>query len=228
MQISSVLKDGILVLSLEGRLDSLGALDLGEYLKQHLKETDRTAVFDMEAVPYLSSAGIRTIISAEKMLKGRNGRLHLSRVQPYPLSVLEMTGFSTLLSLHPTCEDAVLAARATVDRAGHTGDASPVSYTLKGADFLVTRTGTDKGVLEITGIHPRARVETVMKEWRLLSVHCREPAPWAGEHRASRPAIQQFRWAISSLSARLLHGCHLKAMILSITSLSIRNRPRSP
>lgn len=155
MQISSVLKDGILVLSLVGRLDSLGALDLGEYLKQHLKETDRTAVFDMEGVPYMSSAGIRTIISAEKMLKGRNGRLHLSRVQPYPLSVLEMTGFSTLLSLHPRCEDAVLAARATADRAGHTGDASPVSYTLKGADFVVTRTGTDKGVLEITGIHPK-------------------------------------------------------------------------
>ncbi len=155
MQISSALKNGILVLSLEGRLDSLGALDLGEYLKQHLKETDRTAVFDMEGVPYMSSAGIRVIISAEKTLKGRNGRLHLSGVQPYPLSVLEMTGFSTLLSLHRTCRDAVLAAQATADRAGCTGDAaSTVSYHLKGAEFLVTRRGTDKGVLEITGINP--------------------------------------------------------------------------
>ncbi|OPX69833.1 MAG: STAS domain protein [Methanoregulaceae archaeon PtaB.Bin108] len=151
MQVSSTRQDGILVLSMDGRLDSLGAIDLGDSFERHLEETDRTAVFDMEHVPYLSSAGIRVIISAEKTLKGRRGKLHLSGVQPYPLSVLEMTGFSTLLSLHPSCRDAVLAAHATAARAAEEGEHYPRIWHAKRAEFTVIRTGTDRNTLEIFG-----------------------------------------------------------------------------
>lgn len=157
MQVSSTRRDGILVLSLDGRLDSLGAIDLGDAILQHLEETDRTAVFDLEHVSYLSSAGIRAILSTEKTLKGRKGKIHLSGVQPYPISVLEMTGFSALLSLHPTCSDAIQAAHGTIARAAEEGEHFPLIWHAKGAEFTATRTGTDRNTLEIFGTHRKGR-----------------------------------------------------------------------
>ena len=155
MKIESGRYEGVLVLSLEGRLDARAAMDLEEEFRDHTLGTDRTLVLDMEGVAYLSSAGIRTILAAEKRMRGRNGCIHLSSLQPYPRSVLEMTGFLTLLSIHSRRDEAVRAARATL--AADTGDrreSDPVSFTIRGAEYHATRTGSGTTILGITGYAP--------------------------------------------------------------------------
>lgn len=147
---------GILIISLEGRLDTRGAIELDEFLKGHIRETDRSVVFDMRDLPYLSSAGIRTILAAEKSMRGRGGGIHLAGLQPYPLSVLEMTGFVSLLSLHASCDDAIRAARAVVAVDGPEGSEAPVPFHTRGAEYRVTRIGSGETTLSITG-HPSAR-----------------------------------------------------------------------
>ncbi|HUU75872.1 MAG TPA: anti-sigma factor antagonist [Methanoregulaceae archaeon] len=151
MDISSQRREGILVVSPKGRLDAQGAMDLEDFLRDHIKDTDRTAVLDMAGVVYLSSAGIRTIMVAEKKMRARKGRIHLSSLQPYPLSVLEMTGFVTVFSIHRTGDDAVSAARSTVAPEDATGERDAISFHRNGAEYLVTRTGPVMPVLEITG-----------------------------------------------------------------------------
>lgn len=149
--------EGILILSLQGRLDARAATDLEEQLRVHTLGTDRTLVLDMEGVVYLSSAGIRAILAAEKGMRGRNGCIHLSSLQPYPRSVLEMTGFLTLLSVHTSRDEAVRAARATLtpDDAGSRG-AVLAPFTTRGAEYRATRTGSGTTSLGITG-YPRDR-----------------------------------------------------------------------
>ena len=151
MEIGSDRDRGILVLSLEGRLDMQGALDLEEWIREEVQGTDNAVVLDMSGISYLSSAGIRAIVRLEKMLEPRGGGLHIAGVQPYPLSVLELTGFSNLLSLHPTSDEAVLAARTVPGPMGRQGEAEATLFHAMGAEFRVISHETGPTVLEVTG-----------------------------------------------------------------------------
>jgi len=64
MNIQSKRSEGIRVLSMEGRLDAQGAMEFQNFLKDHVRKTDITMVFDMSGVVYLNSAGIRIIMAA--------------------------------------------------------------------------------------------------------------------------------------------------------------------
>ncbi|HQK56508.1 MAG TPA: anti-sigma factor antagonist [Methanolinea sp.] len=144
----------VLVLSLEGRLDAQGATEIDALLKDLLHENDSTMVFDMSGVTYMSSAGIRTIVATEKQMKGRGGRIHLCGLQPYPLSVLDMTGFANVLSIFPTRDDAIQAAKARTacDRVAR--DHPPLRIRTRGAEFVVAFTGQNATTLSITGFPP--------------------------------------------------------------------------
>ncbi|NQT47964.1 MAG: STAS domain-containing protein [Chloroflexi bacterium] len=104
--------DGILTVSLDGRLDAFGASQLDAAFKGLIKDDDHSVVIDMQNVPYLSSGGIRILITAQKMLKKRDGGVHLCNVASYPMNVLEMAGFDQLFSIHPTKDEAVKSCKA--------------------------------------------------------------------------------------------------------------------
>jgi len=140
----------VLVLSPCGRLDAQGALELDEVIRHHVLDTDRTHVFDMAGVTYLSSAGIRVVVALEKRMTAKGGRIHIFGLQPYPYSVLGMTGFSTLLAIHPGREEALRAAKATV-APDDGATATPLTMHIRGAEFVVTPTGHAASTLRITG-----------------------------------------------------------------------------
>ena len=96
MEIVSDRTDNILTISPAGRLDAFGASQLDEAVKQFVADDDFFVVIDMGNVPYLSSGGIRILFATEKMLKRRDGGIHLCNVNAYPLQVLEMAGFDQL------------------------------------------------------------------------------------------------------------------------------------
>lgn len=101
MQISVTVEHGILVLSLKGRLDHKGAADLDDAL-QELPGRPSHLVLDMGGVDYLSSMGIRSLLSLEKTLKQRSGALMLCALTPTVSQVLRVAG---LLALMRTAED---------------------------------------------------------------------------------------------------------------------------
>jgi len=100
-------------MTLDGRLDAFGASQLDGALKSLIKDDDSSVIIDMEKVPYLSSGGIRVLVAAEKMLRKRDGGVHLCNVASYPMHVLEMAGFDQLFSIHATKEAALKACKAT-------------------------------------------------------------------------------------------------------------------
>lgn len=86
-----------LVLALEGRLDTTTAPDLEALLKEELDGID-SLVFDFAKLEYISSAGLRVILSAQKQMN-KQGKMVIKNVSSDVLEIFEITGFSDILTI---------------------------------------------------------------------------------------------------------------------------------
>ena len=92
-----VTDDGCLTLELEGRLDTTTAPELENVIKKGLEGVDRL-VLDMEGLAYLSSAGLRVILAAQKQMN-RQGTMTVRNVCGTIMEVFEVTGFTDILTI---------------------------------------------------------------------------------------------------------------------------------
>ncbi len=86
--------DGEVVIKLKGRLDSITSPDFQTEAVEKCR--DKPATLDMENVSYLSSAGLRAILSLEKAT-GRDNKLTIINATGGVKEVLDMSGFSDFL-----------------------------------------------------------------------------------------------------------------------------------
>jgi len=92
MDIFSEREGGMLVILPKGRFDGVGAGRFGEYVGRVLEDDDCNIAVGMESVPYISSGGIRVILSLKKKMKKRGGDLVLYSVAEFPMKVLKTSG----------------------------------------------------------------------------------------------------------------------------------------
>lgn len=85
-------------LLLSGRLDSLSAPEAEKIFRQVAERFD-TLVLNMEALEYVSSAGLRVIKNLHMAMRSKGGELILCRVGRLIMEVFEMTGFAGLLKI---------------------------------------------------------------------------------------------------------------------------------
>lgn len=97
MTITKQKQDETLTLALSGRLDTTTAPELEEELKTSL-EGVKTLVLDMEELAYLSSAGLRVILGAQKQMN-KQGNMVVRHVNETIMEVFEVTGFSDILTI---------------------------------------------------------------------------------------------------------------------------------
>ena len=90
-------KSGFLTLSLEGRLDTTTAPLLESELKDALDGVTSLTV-DMEKLDYISSAGLRVLLSAQKQMIAK-GEMKVTRVNEIIMEIFEVTGFSDILTI---------------------------------------------------------------------------------------------------------------------------------
>ena len=83
-------KDGELIVAIDGRLDTITAPELEGFLLEN-QEGVTSLTFDCEKLVYISSAGLRVLLSAHKRMKGA---MKLTGVSELVMEVLEMTGFA--------------------------------------------------------------------------------------------------------------------------------------
>ena len=89
-------EDGILY-ELEGRLDTVTAPELEESLQESLKET-ANLVLDLEKLDYISSAGLRVLLSAQKIINDK-GTMKVIHVNDTIMEIFEVTGFNEILTI---------------------------------------------------------------------------------------------------------------------------------
>lgn len=86
-----------LVIGLEGRLDTSTAPQLEEDLKRSLGGVTKL-VFDFEELQYISSAGLRVLLSAQKTMN-RQGTMAVRNVPEGVQEIFDVTGFSDILAM---------------------------------------------------------------------------------------------------------------------------------
>ena len=83
--------------ALEGRLDTSTSPQLEEELKGSLDGVT-SLVFGLEKLEYISSAGLRVLLSAQKIMN-QQGSMKLLHVNDVINEIFEVTGFSDILTI---------------------------------------------------------------------------------------------------------------------------------
>ena len=86
-----------LTIALEGRLDTITAPDLEKELKDSLDGVNALTL-DFAKLDYISSAGLRVLLSAHKAMS-RKGGLKVTNVSEIVNEVFEVTGFADILTI---------------------------------------------------------------------------------------------------------------------------------
>ena len=87
--------NGILNIELEGRLDTTTAPEFEGFIGENYNSAD-SIVINCENLAYISSAGLRVLLSAQKKTKGA---MKLVNVCELVMEVFEMTGFADILAI---------------------------------------------------------------------------------------------------------------------------------
>ena len=94
------------VVELAGRLDSVTA---AEFDKQIAALPGSRIVLDLAKLEYISSAGLRSVLGAVKRATAAGGKLVLAAPIASVVEVFEISGFITLVTVHPDRAGAVAA-----------------------------------------------------------------------------------------------------------------------
>ena len=85
------------IIEIAGRLDTITAPALDKTITEEIGDT-KNLVLDVKAMEYISSAGLRVLLSAQKKMQ-KIGSMKVIHVCPEVMEVFEMTGFADILEI---------------------------------------------------------------------------------------------------------------------------------
>lgn len=97
MNIQKTVNGTTLTVKLEGRLDTTTSPKLEEELKGSVDGVT-CLVLDFEKLEYISSAGLRVLLSMQKIMT-KQGEMHIKNVNETVMEVFEITGFADILTI---------------------------------------------------------------------------------------------------------------------------------
>ena len=97
MTIDKFINGTELILTVEGRLDTVTAPELEKIIKENTDEIE-TLILDFASLAYLSSAGLRVILTAQKMMN-KQGEMIVKNVNETVNEIFEITGFCDVLTI---------------------------------------------------------------------------------------------------------------------------------
>ena len=97
MQINKTTENDKLTIALEGRLDTLTAPQLDAEIQGKLDGV-KSLVFDFKKLDYISSAGLRILLMAQKIMN-KQGSMVVCNVQEDIQEIFEVTGFVDILTI---------------------------------------------------------------------------------------------------------------------------------
>lgn len=97
----------VTLVEVSGRVDSMNANQFGEALGSQIEKGKIHLVLDLSSVEYMSSAGLREIVTALKKAKKARGDLRLAQPSQRVREVLEMAGLDTIFTIYKSQSDAV-------------------------------------------------------------------------------------------------------------------------
>ena len=97
---------GVLVICVSGRLDSTTSGALEKEVRGQLQSGGARIVFDLSALEFISSAGLRVFLMAARLIQGK-GSIALAAPVPNVKQLLDVTGVATFAPIYNTATEAV-------------------------------------------------------------------------------------------------------------------------
>lgn len=97
------------LVSVTGRMDAVTSPEFEKELGRLIDEGNVNFVIDLSELDYISSSGLRSVLATAKKLKGKNGQILLASLQAVVKEVFEISGFSTIIPIYGSVEEAMAA-----------------------------------------------------------------------------------------------------------------------
>jgi anti-anti-sigma factor len=106
--LNNTIKNGILVVNLEGRLDVSVANEVEEGLAELIDSGDhRKVVLNMDGIDYMSSSGFRACISTLRKLNAKEGALKMCNIKPAVKRIFDVIELTSLFDIYSSEEEAI-------------------------------------------------------------------------------------------------------------------------
>lgn len=107
LQVAEERRGEIPVLFLKGRMDATTSPDAEVHINRLIDGGDRNLVVDLSGLEYISSAGLRVLLSGLKRLKTSGGAMKLSALGPEIQKVFDIAGFNRLFPIYRSVDEAL-------------------------------------------------------------------------------------------------------------------------
>lgn len=98
MTIKKIANENELTIALEGRLDTSTSPELEQVLKEELPKVSKL-ILDFKKLDYISSAGLRVLLFAQKTMNSTQGSMKIRNVGEIIMEIFEVTGFQDILDI---------------------------------------------------------------------------------------------------------------------------------
>ncbi len=112
MQIETRQVAGMTVIDMSGRLDTSTSGDAYDEMVGIVKSGVTKVILNLDQMEYISSAGLRVILAAAKLLKSSMGEMKICHANGVVKEVLEVSGFNHLIDIYDEEKDAIAALGA--------------------------------------------------------------------------------------------------------------------
>ena len=98
MTITKTLDGTALTVAVDGRLDTLSSPQLEQSLSKSLDGVTEL-IFDLKKLVYISSAGLRVLLGAQKIMDDQKGTLTVKNAGPRIMEIFDVTGFLDMMNI---------------------------------------------------------------------------------------------------------------------------------
>jgi anti-sigma B factor antagonist len=111
MEISQTIINNVSVIAVSGRIDATTSPDLESVLNNLIDQKKTEIVLDLGGVEYVSSVGLRVLLTTLKKVRPQRGDMKLVSLQPFVKEVFEITGFTRLFSIYSNLSEALFCVK---------------------------------------------------------------------------------------------------------------------
>ena len=97
MNVTKTLENGILTVLLDGKMDTDTTPQIAEKIEADIDNADKI-VLDMKELKYISSAGLRLLLSLHKKMSAKGGMV-VKNVNETNMEIFDFTGFADILNI---------------------------------------------------------------------------------------------------------------------------------
>jgi len=107
MEISQKEENGIVFIAIKGRLDADSSPEAEKVVKDVLEGQTSRLLFNLGALEYLSSAGLRVLLSASKEMRRKEGKIVLCALNEFVKEIFEVSGFQSLIPIADSVDSGI-------------------------------------------------------------------------------------------------------------------------